>query len=52
MKKSLKRLSLNRETLGHLRNEQLEQAAGGNTCVASGSCPPPPTGNNRSACFC
>jgi hypothetical protein len=52
MKKKMKRLNLNRETLGHLQSDQLEQAAGGFTCTASGSCPPPPTGNNAASCLC
>lgn len=55
MKKKMRRLNLNRETLGHLQNDQLEQAAGGFTspcCTASGSCPPPPTGHNEASCLC
>jgi hypothetical protein len=55
MKKKLKRLNLNRETLAHLQDERLEQAAGGFTspcCTASGSCPPPPTGNAQYSCAC
>lgn len=49
MKKKTKRLTLNRETLAGLRNDQLEGAVGGFTekpaicCGASGSCPPPPS---------
>jgi hypothetical protein len=47
MKKKLKRLTLSRETLVDLRNDQLDQAEGGISqkpilcCAASGSCQPP-----------
>jgi hypothetical protein len=53
-KKTLKRLSLNRETLHILTEEKLEAAkgAGCSTCTASFSCPPPPTGNNEASCLC
>jgi hypothetical protein len=52
MKKKLNRLHLNRETLAPLQAERLERVAGGNTCTASGSCPPPPTGNAQYSCAC
>jgi hypothetical protein len=52
MKKNSKRLNLSRETLAHLQGEQIERVAGGNTCTASGSCPPPPTGNAQYSCLC
>jgi hypothetical protein len=56
MKKNAKRLSLSRETLRHLQNEQLETAAGGVAttrpicCADTTSCPPP-TGNGDT-CLC
>jgi hypothetical protein len=49
MKKKTKRLSLSRETLASLRNDQLEVALGGLSqkpiicCGMSDSCPPPPS---------
>ncbi|HEX9941233.1 MAG TPA: class I lanthipeptide [Thermoanaerobaculia bacterium] len=60
-KKGMKRLSLNRETLHKLTDEQLQDAEAGretgpmvccSTCTASYSCPPPPTGNNEASCLC
>jgi hypothetical protein len=38
-----KKLTLNRETLVHLDLLRLAGVAGGGTCNASGSCPPPST---------
>ena len=58
MKKNVKRLSLSRETLRHLQNQQLETAAGGVStrpicCTDTASCPPPPTGNGEyNTCDC
>jgi len=58
MKKSAKRLSLSRETLRHLQQEQLETAAGGATtrpicCTDTASYPPPPTGHGEyNTCDC
>ncbi|HEY4593737.1 MAG TPA: hypothetical protein VIJ61_15080 [Thermoanaerobaculia bacterium] len=47
MKKNAKRMTLSRETLAELGSEALETAAGASgrpiCCVASGSCPPPPS---------
>lgn len=51
-KKTLKRMTLSRETLHTLAEETLETAKGGDTCNASRSCPPPPTGNNELSCLC
>ena len=52
MRKSAKRLTLNRETLLSLETGELATVAGGFTerpvicCVASGSCPPPPSADS------
>jgi hypothetical protein len=54
MKKNAKRLSLSRETLRPLLNEQAETAAGASgrpvCCTITASCPPP-TGNGET-CLC
>jgi len=42
-KRSLKKLTLHRETLVQLDPLQLQTAPGAGFCNASGSCPPPST---------
>jgi hypothetical protein len=59
MNKKVKRMRLNRETLLHLEDRRLGEAAGAgtspkeccSTCTASFSCPPPPTGAEET-CLC
>lgn len=52
MKKGLKKLTLNRETLLSLEAGELATVVGGFTekpvicCAASGSCPPPPSADS------
>jgi hypothetical protein len=57
MKKNPQRLTLSRETLGHLEREQLETAAGASgrpvCCTITASCPPPPQSEGGEAtCLC
>ncbi|MFL6195193.1 MAG: class I lanthipeptide [Thermoanaerobaculia bacterium] len=49
-KRTPKRLALSRETLAHLDGTRLAGVAGGDTCNASRSCPPPSTNYCSDTC--